>query len=73
MNPFLQKLRPLAMAASTAGLIGSTLLAALPGDALAGVANGNGPACPITVTEAGSTTVYPALVQATSGYQSAQG
>src|SRR5262245_14889026 len=73
MNLYSLHLRRLAAAASTAAVLSGALLTTVPGTVLAGVANGNGPACPITVTEAGSTTVYPALNQATSGFQSATG
>jgi phosphate transport system substrate-binding protein len=63
------RIRRLATAIATAGLLGGSLLATTPGF----VSAAGGTNCPNSVVEAGSTTVYPALVQARAGFQSTYG
>ena len=68
MNHLEERLRSLAVMTVSGVLLGSLATVAAPG-----LASAAGPSCPITVHESGSTTVYPALVQAQSGFQSASG
>jgi ABC-type phosphate transport system substrate-binding protein len=67
MNQLKSTFRSAASVLAAAAVLGSTLVVTVPA-----VANAAG-SCPITVTEAGSTTVYPALVEAQAGFQSATG
>jgi phosphate transport system substrate-binding protein len=61
--------RRVGAAVVTAGLLASSVAVFAPGIVQAA----GGTACPNSVVEAGSTTVYPALVQAQSGFQSTYG
>jgi phosphate transport system substrate-binding protein len=60
------------MRSLTGGLVAAALLAGTMVVSVPSVATAAG-SCPITVTEQGSTTVGPALVNAQSGFQTAQG
>jgi len=68
MNQLTSKLRTLPAMLATAALLGSALVANVPG-----VVSAAGTSCPISISESGSTTVYPALVQAKSGFEAANG
>ena len=63
----LGKLRSLPALLAAAVVMAGTIVVAAPGMAFAAGQ------CPITVTEQGSTTVYPALIAAQGGFQSASG
>ncbi len=62
-----RRLRAVASIVTTAAVLSATLAVAAPSI----VSAAGGTACPITTLEQGSTTVYPALVAARSGFQSA--
>jgi phosphate transport system substrate-binding protein len=69
MNPISRFTRRVGTAIAAASLLGGSMAVAAP--ALVSAAGGT--ACPNGVVEAGSTTVYPALLQAQSGFQSTFG
>src|SRR5262245_40196505 len=67
MNQLTRRLRSVTAAVSSAALLASSLVVALPAAVLAA------PSCPITLNESGSTTVFPALQQAEAGFEAANG
>jgi phosphate transport system substrate-binding protein len=67
MNALSKSLRTLSAMAGTAVLVAGTLVVSAPGMVAAAGQ------CPITINEQGSTTVYPALIQAQAGFQAATG
>ena len=63
----LRTLRTLPVVLAAAAVMASSVVVAMPG-----IASATGQ-CPITVTEQGSTTVYPALIAGQAAFQSASG
>lgn len=67
MYQILLRVRSVPAVMAAAAVLASSMVVAVPG-----LVSANGQ-CPITISEEGSTTVYPALVQAQPGFQSADG
>lgn len=69
MNTMTRRLRATLSAVSTASILATSLLAgaAAPVSAI----SPTGPTCPVTLKSEGSTTVYPGLAQAKSGFEAA--